>query len=725
MGTMERIRKTSPYALALFAIIFIGFMVVSDADISNLLTRGKNIQTAVLATINGEDILYRDYNQLVQERVEQMRTNNQNDESQIDERQIRLDIWNEMIDKILLKQEAEKAGIFVSDAEILDVMYDNPPEFLKKTFSDSAGNFNKAVYVDIIRNPDNLRNYLASSYSPEQIQEQIDNFRKDLLNIENYLREQKLSESMTYMVNTSESILSPNFVEERFKAENSTVSADFVYLDVNNIKDESIRINEKELLEYYNENKKYHEQKPMRRVKYIRFPIQPSTEDTARAAKRIDKINEDLALATTIQQKDSIFDIKLSEYGGTTSDYIMAADLDPVKAPFLDSLQPMQIAGPITLGMDGVFYFRLDERRTGANEIVKASHILVKSNNNKDSAKAEALKILAQAKKGDDFGKLATQFSEDKGSAEKGGDLGFFGKGRMVKEFEDAAFAAGVGQIVGPVETQFGFHIIKVSDKKSEEVKYSEINIKPTISTSTTNRLFREAFSIQKQTEEGISFDALIKRLGLVATLSNFVTRNQPILGSNYLTYLAFENSIGTVFEPMELDQYGIVVVQLTDAKQGGVKSFEEIKPQLKSELIHSKKLDALEKIAIAYYAKVRSAQHLKQVSTIDASLPVRTVEAFKHDENIPGIGIDYGFAAEVFKLPLGKMSKPVRGTRGYYIIEPYNRVIAGTNNIAEVYSFKTQLQRDLRKRAFYSWFGKIKEDAVIEDFRHEFYKDY
>ncbi len=725
MGTMERIRKTSPYALALFAVIFIGFMVISDIDFSNLTNKGQNPQTAVIATINGEDILYKDFNALVQERIEQMRTNSQDENQEIDERQIRSDIWNEMIEKALLKQEAEKAGIFVSVEEIRDIMIENPPDFLKRTFTDSVGNFNRAVYLDIVTNPDKLSNYLASSYSPEQIQEQISNFRKDLLNVETYLREQKLSESMTFLVSTGESILSPEFVNERFIAENSTISADFLFFDVNSIRDEEIKISDKDLMDYYNDNKKYYEQKPVRRVKYVHFPLQPSYDDTARALKRISKIEEDLKLATTPEQKDSIFDVKLSEYGGNTSEYIMSADLDPTKAPILDSLKTMDVIGPISLGPEGVFFFRLDDRRSGQNEMVKASHILVKFNDNKDSAKAEAVKFLARAKKGEDFAKMATELSEDKGSAEKGGDLGFFGKGRMIKEFEEAAFAAKVGDVVGPVETQFGYHVIKIVDKKSEEVKYSEINLKPTISTSTTNKLFREAYSIQTQANEGTPFDTLISRLNLVATMSNFVTSKQPILGSNYITYLAFENSVGTVFEPLELDQYGIVIVQVTDAKQGGVKDFKEVKEQIKNEIMHSRKLDALEKIAKSQYSKIKNAQHLKHATEFDPSIQVRTVDAFKMDENVPGIGIDYGFATEVYRLPTGKISAPVRGTRGYYIIEPYNKSMANARNVAEVYSYKTQLQRDLRSRAFYAWFTKLKEDAIIEDFRHEFYKDY
>ncbi len=93
-------------------------------------------------------------------------------------------------------------------------------------------------------------------------------------------------------------------------------------------------------------------------------------------------------------------------------------------------------------------------------------------------AKKKAEDLLTKAKAGEDFAKLATEYSGDPGSAAKGGDLGYFGKGKMVPEFEKAAFDAKVGDIVGPVKSVYGYHIIKITDKKGDEVKASHILIK-------------------------------------------------------------------------------------------------------------------------------------------------------------------------------------------------------------------------------------------------------
>ena len=88
-----------------------------------------------------------------------------------------------------------------------------------------------------------------------------------------------------------------------------------------------------------------------------------------------------------------------------------------------------------------------------ANKI-KCSHILVKK-------QSEAIEILDKIKNGEKFGKMARQFSIDSGSAKRDGSLGYFGRGKMVKEFENAAFALQAGQISEPIKTQYGYHIIK------------------------------------------------------------------------------------------------------------------------------------------------------------------------------------------------------------------------------------------------------------------------
>lgn len=113
-------------------------------------------------------------------------------------------------------------------------------------------------------------------------------------------------------------------------------------------------------------------------------------------------------------------------------------------------------------------YFEENKQDFAQEKQVKARHILVE---NEEKAK----EIIAKLRNGDDFAELAKKYSIDPATKENGGDLGFFGKGDMVKEFEDVAFSLKVGEISSPVKTQYGYHIIKVEEKKeAQEADYEK-----------------------------------------------------------------------------------------------------------------------------------------------------------------------------------------------------------------------------------------------------------
>ncbi|MGA2297146.1 MAG: peptidylprolyl isomerase, partial [FCB group bacterium] len=458
---MEKMRKTSPYFLAAFAVLFVGFMVASDADISNLMRSGSNYQTAEIAVVNGESILYKDYEARIKEEVETRQKDSKGKDVQIDETQIRNDVWNQMIDDVIMKQEAKKAGIVVSDEDVLDVLLETPPEFLTKPFTDSLGNFNKALYLELVTNPDKMVNYLGKNVSPEQKAKFVYDFKKELINVDKYVRQQKLIDALTAAVATSSSVLSPSYAIEEFINENSKTDFSYIFFDKKNVQDFELKVSDQEIKDYYDKHKSLYTSKSQRKIKYINITISASKDDTIRAYKKVQKIADELQSVTTVSQKDSAFDIVLSEYGGTSHDFELISKVDNSKLPFLTTLKKDEVVGPIVLN-DGTYFFRLDGKRTGDNESVKASHILVRFGNNKDSAKTEAEKLLQRAKGGEDFAQLAMKYSEDKSSGQNGGDLGYFNKGQMIKEFEEAAFNAKVGSIVGPVETQYGYHIIKV-----------------------------------------------------------------------------------------------------------------------------------------------------------------------------------------------------------------------------------------------------------------------
>jgi len=725
MGTFERIRKISPYALVAFAIIFVAFMVASDADIPGILQQGQDFRTAAIGKINGEKILYRDFEELVREQIEQQRKQSTSENFDVDESQIRKSLWAEQLEEILLKQEAKKIGVSVTDEEILDVLLDNPPEYLRKPFTDSAGNFQRQSYLEIITNPDIIYKRLPNTIPQEEKRRIVEQFKKDLINIEKYLRKEHLLNSIRTFVAIASSFVSPTYAKMKYIKENSIADVRAIFFDLKEIPDKNVSISEEEIKKYYDENKQFYPEKPRRKIKYAIFKIVPSQQDSNIVQKNINKFTEELSILSEIPERSKLFEKKFKEFNGEISDFKLAKDLPSQLAAYITTVPVGQVVGPIQTS-DGVYFIRLEDVRKGENEVVRASHILIEFGNNKDSSLAFAKEMLNRAKRGEEFETLARKYSQDKGSAMNGGDLGYFGKGMMVKPFEDACFAGKPGDILGPVETQFGYHIIKIYDKKSDEYKYSYIRFVPTVSRTTERIIARNAKMLKEKVEKGIPFDTAAKEFNVFVRTTDFFERTRPVLGSNYLTSLAFEAKVGEVIEPFELKNQGIIVAQVVDERKGGFTPLEDLKEKIKFTLLKKKKLDLLEKKAFDVYNRIKNLGTLQNVQQLDTTLNYHDWRDIRNNGFISGFGQDFAFTEKVFLVPMNSINPPFRGERGYYIFEVYRKVVPDETTVTNEWKKSyNNIISNWRQSAYVLWFNKVKENAEIKDYRYKFYRDF
>ncbi|MBK9249877.1 MAG: peptidylprolyl isomerase [Ignavibacteria bacterium] len=729
MGLLTKMRQFSPYLLGLFAFLFIGFMVASDANLGEIMRRGDSYSSSVVGSVNGVEILRKDFDDRVKEIVDQQR--NGNPDAEIDEDQIRQQVWDQMLEETLLKQEAEKAGLRVTSEEIQDIMIDNPPDFLRKDFTDSTGKFNREQYLRVVTNPesigDNIRALIQEGrIQPNQVDpdSEVAKIKRGLLKIEDFLQKSQLTESMRSLLNIQASMTSPLYLKRKYIVDNSTADVNFIAFDAMKIADKEVNVTDAEISAYYEKFKSSYKQKPMRKMKYVTFPLVPSTIDTNNLAKKVKRIEEEIAKAPTAQQKDSVFELNFASYSGKTNEFVPTKTMDPDRRALFLNAQQRDVIGPVRL-MDGTYFFRVDSVRTGTNEQVRASHILINFGSNKDSAKAFADKLYKRAKSGEDFAQMAAQFSSDKGSGSKGGDVDYFGKGRMVKPFEDAAFAASIGTITPPVESQFGYHIIKVVDKASDEIKFSEIKFDVILSNSTRNMIKRDAISFKEQVTSGKQIDTLAKQLKKVGTETVFFDKNTPIIGSRILTEYAFENPVGSVSNPIEVKRFGIVVVQVSDTREAGVKPLIDVKEEIKERLKRIKKLDIIKAKAQDVYNKLKDKDLIARASEIDPSLEIRSAAKIHDNGQVMGLGNEPVFTSKVFESQVGKIVGPIRGERGYYIIQVTDKQMADESKFAaESENLAKTLAQQAKSSAYYQWVASQKENAIIEDNRSKFYRD-
>ncbi len=276
-------------------------------------------------------------------------------------------------------------------------------------------------------------------------------------------------------------------------------------------------------------------------------------------------------------------------------------------------------------------------------EQVRASHILLKTEGKDEAAvKGLADEVLKKAKAGTDFAALAKQFSEDEGSAPNGGDLDYFGRGRMVPEFDTAVFAMEPGQISDPVKTSFGFHIIKLVDKKVGTTRSLE-EVRPQLQDQlSVERAQQQAASLSETLRPRITrasdLDTVAQAQGLTVQESAFFARDEPVLGlgaSPELGMRTFEMNQGDVAGPIQTGR-GFVFASLVAKQDAYVPKVDEVKDRVRDEVIRGKAKEFGLKKATEVASKLKGAVDFEKAA-LAAGFKAQTTELITRDSPNPG----------------------------------------------------------------------------------------
>ncbi len=331
---------------------------------------------------------------------------------------------------------------------------------------------------------------------------------------------------------------------------------------------------------------------------------------------------------------------------------------------------------------------------------------------------------------GENFNDLAKEYSDDPSVKKNNGKLGYFDRTSMVRPFADAAFSAKVGEIVGPVQTSFGFHLIKVEDRKMEKgklkVKASHILMKVTPApsrvenTESQARLFSEdakdnGFTVMAQKDS-----LKIQKTGWFEERSGFI----PGIGQNLaINNWAFTSKVNDVSGVYRLDK-GYVVVSLTEIQPEGYKSLESQKRFIENRIRFLKSKDVAHAFAKGLEPKVKKAGSLKSVADQDKSGKIRyeVTPQFPIMGSVPGVGYDVAFNATAFSLKPNEISGLVEGDRGFYyehLLEKTPFDSTAFNAQKEV--LRRQLLTQKRNKIFMDWYNHLKQKADIVDNRKMF----
>ena len=370
--------------------------------------------------------------------------------------------------------------------------------------------------------------------------------------------------------------------------------------------------------------------------------------------------------ASKLEDKVTPTDAEQREYYEKNKAKYTVNEKRKAKYVFLESLKLRQ---QVTVSDDELRqYFEQHKSEYNLPERVKAQHILFKTMDKSpeeiEKIKDKARQVLERAKKGEDFGGLAKQFSEDS-TASSGGDLGDFGRGQMVPEFERVAFSLGVGAISDLVQTQFGIHIIKVNGKQeARERPFEELKeaIRPIVSTRKAEQKAADlAQQIAVDLVNNKNLEAVAAKYSAEVRETPLIEQTQPIpeLGNaaelQRRMFMMNKGEIGTAIQV----ERGYVVPQLTDIVPTHPASFEEAQSKVAADVKTEKAKQVAADKAKQIGDLLKSGKDLAATSKAVGG-EIKTSDLLTRGASLPEFGSIAEIDKEMFSLPLGKPGTPV-----------------------------------------------------------------
>jgi peptidyl-prolyl cis-trans isomerase D len=370
--------------------------------------------------------------------------------------------------------------------------------------------------------------------------------------------------------------------------------------------------------------------------------------------------------ASKLEGKVSPADAEQHEYYEKNKAKYTVNEKRKAKYVFIESLKLRQ---QVTVSDDELRqYYEQHKAEYTLPERVKAQHILFKTTDKSpeeiEKIKDKARQVLERAKKGEDFGALAKQFSEDT-TAASGGDLGDFGRGQMVPEFERVAFSLGVGAISDLVQTQFGIHIIKVNGKQeARERPFEELKeaIRPIVSTRKAEQKGQElAQQVAVDLVSNKSLEAVAAKHGAEVKETPLMEQNQPIpeLGNAAeFTRRMFTMNKGEIGTSIQVDR-GFVIPQLIEVAASHPASFEEAQSRVIADVKTEKAKQLAADKAKQIEELLKSGKDLAAAAKA-VGADVKSSDLLTRGASVPEFGSIAELDKEMFSLPLGKTGTPV-----------------------------------------------------------------
>ena len=698
MAVLQKIRKRSGLLLLAIGFALLAFVV------QDLFTKGMRSQSKNVGSINGKDVSFDQF----RIKVANAEKNGQNGRSTT-QTQAANQVWDQEIALALFTDQFEKAGIRTSENNIIEVFKKDPNIGQNPQFLNQLGKFDLAKFKDFFKS------------NPEQAKAFQDRQTDAEVNSKFQIYSTMIKAGM-YVTNADGKF--------KYRLEADKVNFDYVSVLYSTIKDSDVKVTDADILDYMKKNEKKFKSEETREIEYVVIEDKPSAKDEEEIKAKITGL-----LTGRVEFKDGKYDTipsfksakNVAEFVGANSDkpydstYVTKQDLPAEHADKLFNLPAGEIYGPYINGK----YYCLSKamgRKAGAK--AKASHILIswegtkvpnkKEKRTKEQAKAKAETLLAQAQANPGSFMMLALTNSDDSSAQQGGDLGYFGPGQMVKPFNDYVFNNPVGKI-GLVESEFGYHIINVTDKQ-DAIRLATVAQKIEPSEATSNEVYTKATQFEMDANKNKDFVAVAKKAKLTVNPAIKAKAMDESFGAagnqRQIIKWAYtkDTNVGDV-KRFEVVNVGNIIARLKKINEKGLMTVEDAKPSVEGIIKNKKKAEKIK-------AKMKGSS-LDAIAKANATTIQNAPAASVENSGLVNVGAEPKVVGAAFATAPNKLSAPVEGNSGVYVV--MTKSVTKAPKLSNYDDYVKKLKAN-SAQASGRVFPALKSDAKIDDNRLEFY---
>ena len=683
-----------------FLVVVVGFSIAAFVlgDILGPNSSIGNPNQNIVGEINGEEIDLVRFNAIFEQLSYNFSLNNGRSPNNQEIAGIRDQAWEKLINDISYFNQYNELGIAVTDKESVDMVQgDNIHPMILEAFTDP----NTGVF-----NIDNVIGYL------QNLSNQPANQQQAWFSFESNLKPMRLRTKYDNLISLTTNVNSLQSKSEYFNS-SSTRDISYYFVPYYNIPDTLFEVSKSEMNNYLRKNSDDYKQEQSRSLNFVYFPLESSSEDSAFYISEIENITSSL-------NSEDINDSTFALLNSDGFNPYVKFNIDQLPEELKD--KEVGFISDIVYEDGGVLVYKLSDIVTDSKFKARAKHILLKFNDqNKQDVRNEANRILSLLRNGSDFDETARTYSAD-GSASVGGDLGWFSEDMMVKPFEDAVFSrTRSGLIPRIIESDFGFHIINVTQPKTKK-SYVVTTVFKQVSPSdnTRNNIYRNAEMFKIDASQSRSnFEDLATESGYFSQSTLDLDKNSSnisnITDARNVVLWAYDDSRDTddISDVLELNN-GYIVAHLADIKDEGTKNNDDVENSVRKKILDNKKFEYISDIITDYNT-------LDEIKSLYSNGEIYNMSTLDFNTNsIQNVGFSPEAIGVAFSLSEGELTKPIKIDDGIIVLNLNS--ISQADSLNSYSDFGISLLQANKFTSSLKVDKAIKEFSKIEDLRYKFF---